>query len=155
MAATVIAAQSNIGLTGRYALLILGANLAWEIAQLPLFTLWTEATAGTIAMSIVHCTLGDLAIATVALIAALAIVQRTAIRTGRYVSLHLTVIAPGAAYTVFSEWLNVAVLRNWQYSPLMPVLPPLGTGLSPLLQWIVLPPLCLALASRWSARTRR
>lgn len=155
MAATATAMRSAIALAGRYALLMLAANLAWEIAQLPLYTLWTEASARSIAVSVVHCTLGDLIIAVVSLIVSLAIVERIAVRTGRYVSLPITVTALGAAYTVFSEWLNVAVLQNWQYSPLMPVLRPLGTGLSPLLQWIVLPPICLALASRGSARTNR
>ncbi len=45
----------------------------------------------------------------------------------------------GLAYTVFSEWLNVNVRRSWAYSDLMLILPPFGTGLSPVLQWLVVP----------------
>jgi hypothetical protein len=54
----------------------------------------------------------------------------------------------GICYTVFSEWLNVVVRAAWAYSGLMPVIPLLGmdVGLSPLLQWIVLP-----LAAFWFA----
>src|SRR5258708_12164206 len=39
-----------------------GLNLAWETAHVPLYTLWSEASASYIAFSIVHCTLGDLPI---------------------------------------------------------------------------------------------
>ena len=61
----------------------------------------------------------------------------------------------GLAYTVFSEWLNVEVRRSWAYSDLMPVLPPLGTGLSPVLQWVVIPSAALWMARRaGSARQR-
>jgi len=59
--------------------------------------------------------------------------------------------ALGAAYTVYSEWLNTGVRMAWAYSELMPVVPGIGTGLSPLLQWLVLPPLGLWLCGRWSA----
>ncbi len=45
----------------------------------------------------------------------------------------------GFGYTIYSEYLNIAVRRAWGYSELMPTLPPLGTGLSPLLQWVVVP----------------
>ena len=45
----------------------------------------------------------------------------------------------GAACMVFSEWLNVLARQTWAYSDLMPVVPVIDTGLSPLLQWIVIP----------------
>ena len=48
-------------------------------------------------------------------------------------------IALGVGYTIFSEWLNIVVRAAWQYSELMPVVPVIGTGLSPLLQWLVIP----------------
>lgn len=42
-------------------------------------------------------------------------------------------------YTVFSEWLNTSVRASWAYSDLMPVIPVVDLGLSPLAQWIVIP----------------
>ena len=42
-----------------------------------------------------------------------------------------TAIALGAAYTIFSEWLNLQIRRTWSYTAAMPVLPFLGTGLMP------------------------
>jgi len=49
---------------------------------------------------------------------------------------------------VFSEWLNVEVRATWTYTDQMPVLPPLGTGLTPLLQWLIVPTLTWALMAR-------
>jgi len=37
---------------------------------------------------------------------------------------------------------------RWTYSDLMPLVPPFGTGLLPLLQWIVVPLLVLSLTRR-------
>ncbi|MSQ72711.1 MAG: hypothetical protein EXR27_15690 [Betaproteobacteria bacterium] len=53
---------------------------------------------------------------------------------------------PATAYTVFSEWLNTSVLGAWTYSSLMPVIPLLGTGLSPFMQWLLVLPVALWLA---------
>ena len=50
-----------------------------------------------------------------------------------------TAIVLGVAYSIFSEWLNVEIRRTWSYTPAMPVLPFLGTGLTPLLQWLIVP----------------
>ena len=59
----------------------------------------------------------------------------------------LTAIVLGAAYTIFSEWLNVQIRRSWSYTAAMPVVPGLRTGLAPLLQWIVVPDLAFAITA--------
>ena len=65
-------------------------------------------------------------------------------------------VAFGIAYTIYSEWLNTTVRQSWAHSPLMPVLPLIGTGLSPILQWLVVPSLTLATRlRRLLLRTRR
>jgi hypothetical protein len=66
----------------------------------------------------------------------------------------LATLTFGLAYTVFSEWLNTAVRQSWAYSDLMPTLPVLGTGVSPLLQWFVVPGVALYLASSKLIRLR-
>ena len=53
----------------------------------------------------------------------------------------------GLAYTVFSEWLNTEIRGSWAYTELMPQLPLIGSGVSPLAQWIFVP-----LAAFWWAR---
>jgi hypothetical protein len=46
---------------------MIALNLVWEVAQLPLYTLWVEATPGEIAFAILHCTGGDAMIAAASL----------------------------------------------------------------------------------------
>src|SRR3546814_13954449 len=48
-------------------------------------------------------------------------------------------ILGGLAYTIFSEWLNTEIRGSWAYTDAMPQLPLVGSGLSPLAQWIVVP----------------
>ena len=124
-------------------------NLAWEIVQLPLYTLWREGTWARIGFAIAHCTIGDVLIALICALAALLLtgwqwpqsLRQTAKFLGSFVAL-------AASYTVFSEWLNTSVRVSWSYSDLMPVIPPLGTGVSPLVQWITLPVLAMYLGAR-------
>lgn len=55
----------------------------------------------------------------------------------------LTTTLLGLGDTVFSEWLNVNLRRSWPHTAAMPRLPPWGTGLTPFLQWLLLPPLAM------------
>jgi hypothetical protein len=127
-----------------------GLNLAWETAQLPLYTLWGEASARAIAIAVAHCTGGDIAIGTAALILVLVLGRERAVSQWRWRRIAVCTALAGAAYTVFSEWNNTAIQGSWAYSSLMPVLRLGGIdiGLSPLLQWLVLPPLALFLAGK-------
>lgn len=134
----------------RYLGFVVAANLAWEIAQLPLYTLWDEASAGFIVYAVVHCTAGDVMIAFFALVAALLLCRSGAWPGHEYRRVAVVATLLGVGYTVFSEWHNTAVLVSWTYADRMPVLPPLGTGLAPLAQWIVLPPLAFC----WAAPRR-
>ena len=54
----------------------------------------------------------------------------------------------GVGYTVFSEWLNIVVSEAWTYSEQMPIVPVIDAGLSPLMQWIVIPEAAFAWALR-------
>ena len=46
------------------------------------------------------------------------------------------------AFTARSEWYNVYRAGSWGYTTSMPMI--FGIGLSPLLQWLVLPPVMVA-----------
>lgn len=50
-------------------------------------------------------------------------------------------MAVGVLITIAAEWVLTEGIERWTYAPSMPTLPVLGTGLLPLLQWIILPPL--------------
>lgn len=115
-------------------------NLLWEVAQLPFYTLWKQGTLGSIAFAIAHCTVGDVLIGLFA--ASLSIVLTRFLvprHSAAGASFLVVFVIFGIGYTVFSEWLNVFVWKSWAYSDLMPIIPPLGTGLSPLLQWLLVP----------------
>lgn len=123
-------------------------HLVWEIAHVPLYTLWAEGTAGEIAFAVVHCTGGDLLIALAALTAALVLLGSPGWPSQRFGPVAVLTVTIGLAYTVYSEWFNVSVRGSWAYGPAMPTLPLLGTGLTPVLQWIVVPSAALATVRR-------
>lgn len=52
----------------------------------------------------------------------------------------------GLLVTVAFEALAIGPLDRWRYGDAMPTLPWLGTGVLPILQWLLLPPLVLWLA---------
>lgn len=132
----------------RYLLASALGHISWETLQLPLYTIWFEGTASQIAFAVAHCTGGDLLIAAVTLITALTVFGRNwPADQIAYRNVAIAAIALGVGYTVFSEWLNVSVRGAWAYSSWMPQLPPLGTGLSPIVQWIAVP-----VAAFWWAR---
>ena len=123
-------------------------NLAWEIAQLPLYTVWTEGSLPYLVHVVVHCTLGDLAIGMNALAFALVATRARAIDEWKFQKVGLVTVTAGIGYTVLSEWLNTIARPSWEYSALMPVIGLSGIeiGLSPLAQWLVIPPVALWLA---------
>jgi len=123
------------------------AHLVWEILQLPLYTLWTTGTLREQAFAVAHCTIGDVMIAGLSLLVALAALRRTTWPAAGGRSVWLATLLLGVGYTIYSEWLNVSVRGSWTYSSLMPTLPPLGTGLAPLVQWIIVPTLVLRIAT--------
>ena len=126
-----------------YTMVLVPAMLIWEFAQLPLYTLWWDGASGAIAFALLHCTLGDALIGVSGLVWALLLTGEDAWPArgfGRVLAATLTI---GLAYTVYSEWVNVELQQTWAYTEAMPRLPWLGTGLAPLLQWVVVPPLAL------------
>jgi hypothetical protein len=130
----------------RWAVLALGLHLLWEIGQLPFYTLWREGEAWRIALYVGHCTLGDALIATLAYLA-VALAWRRADwprqRPWTGVTMLLTL---GLGYTAFSEWYNVYRAGAWTYSAAMPLV--YGIGITPLLQWLVVPGVMLMLIQR-------
>jgi len=124
-----------------YLVFSMAMHFIWEVVQLPLYTLWRNPDNGAIAYAIVHCTLGDLLIATCALLLGLLIVHLLRPQRNRFLLLSFVTILLGVCYTIFSEWRNTVLLRSWEYSDLMPQV--FGIGISPMAQWIVVPTVAL------------
>ena len=139
-----------VGEAARAALVFFALNAVWEAAQIPLYTLWQQGSWQEITIALVHCTVGDLLIGiTVAAVSAAVLRLLTKSDPKLVPSTFLCVfLVIGIGYTVFSEWLNVHALATWTYTDQMPVVPPFGTGLTPLLQWLIVPTLTYAFLAR-------
>jgi hypothetical protein len=135
----IVAGRSRLLAVGsRYLVAVAAGNLLWEFLQLPLFTLWRTASPAEIVFAVLHCWIGDALIAFFALAVGVLLAGGGWPRRAYWRTAAIA-ITLGFAYTVFSEWLNVTVRGSWAYAAAMPRVPPLGTGLSPLLQWIIVP----------------
>ena len=131
-------------------------NYPWEFLQAPLFDRMAAAPhrQATIACSL--ATVGDAMIMLVAywIVSAFS-VDRGWIVVPRAAQIALFV-AVGATVTVVIERLVLEGLwiHEWRYSASMPVLPGIGVGLSPVLQWLLLPPLVIWFSRRQMAAPR-
>ncbi len=143
-----------LGFVRRYLARSALLHLVWETLQLPLYTLWRTGTTREIAFAVLHCTAGDIMIAALALVAALVLVGAADWPRSRGLQVTLVMLAIGIGYTIYSEWLNTVMRQGWAYTSAMPRLPWIGTGLSPLLQWVVVPLVAMWLTgSRWNPKT--
>ncbi|KAF0116120.1 MAG: hypothetical protein FD150_605 [Rhodobacteraceae bacterium] len=132
----------------RFLLAVAVGNLVWEVAQVPLYTLWLTESGTEIAYAVLHCSAGDVLIAAISLALAVLVFGRGGWPNQRYGSVAIATVLVALGYTVFSEWLNVELRGSWAYRDLMPRVPWIGTGLTPILQWMVVP----AAAFWWARR---
>ena len=132
-------------------------NYPWEFIQAPLFEGMAERPHWEAVTACTQAALGDAVIMLIAYwgVAALGRGRAWIAAPGwRDVLLFSSI---GVGITVVIEWLALrgAWLAGWTYSALMPVIPVLGVGLVPVLQWVVLPPLVVALVARQLRGRRR
>jgi len=121
-------------------------HFAWEMAQMPLYRM-AEPAGWRMVGGCTQATFGD-AIMTLLAYATASVVTRRRLWLVAPRALELaTFLGVGLAMTVGLEWWNVSVRHSWAYSADMPSAA--GIGLSPIVQWIVLPPLILRLARRY------
>ena len=123
-------------------------NLVWELWQVTLFQGIADEPHWLGVKKCMLATFGDAGIALVAF-------WVTAIFAGTrswILGAHKTDIAiflsVGVLATIIFEALAVTVFGRWTYNDAMPRLPVLGTGLAPLLQWLVIPGLVLWIVRR-------
>jgi len=120
-------------------------NLFWEVAHLPLYSFPADARWPLITYDVLHCTAGDVIISlAIFLLTSLLLRDTGWVRRRPWTGAVLAAVI-GVAYTAYSEYLNVYVRQSWAYSSLMPLV--FGLGLSPLLQWLILP-FCVTHLSR-------
>ena len=127
-------------------------ELVWEAGQLPWYAGWISTPWPRLVLYIGLGTTGDLlTLASAYVVTAVLCRDRCFFRRNARGWIVFTLL--GLAYTVASEYVNVYVWHRWTYSPAMPTLPLIGTGLSPFLQWLLIPPAWLALLRRRDGRS--
>jgi hypothetical protein len=132
------------------ALFALLLNYPWEFLQVPLYEHMPQAPHWEAVKACSRATAGDAVIA-LAAYGAVAVWLRSRDWVLKPTpAATLSFMGFGVLITVAVEWLALSGLwvERWSYSALMPVVPGLGVGLSPLTQWLVLPPLVLWLVQR-------
>lgn len=132
------------------------AHLVWEFAHLPLYTIWLTGTPGELVFAAVHCTGGDLLITLSTIMLSLFVFGSAEWPRVRIRRVLAGAVVFGVGYTIFSEWLNIVIRETWAYRAVMPVIPVLDAGLSPVLQWVVVPTTAYVWATgRWPWRRPR
>ena len=142
--------KTSVPLIWRWAVLALGLHLVWEIGQLPFYTLWAEEDAWRIVLYVGHCVMGDAMIATLSYLAVALVWRQADWPRQRPWTGGIMLVALGLGYTVYSEWHNVYRVGAWAYTEAMPRV--LGIGLTPLLQWLIVPVAMLMLVRRTGRR---
>lgn len=138
--------KTSASLIGLWALLALTLHLLWEVGQLPFYALWQAGEAWRIALYVMHCVLGDVMIATLSYVAVALTWRQVNWPRQRLWAGGTMLIAMGLGYTVFSEWYNVYRIGSWAYADAMPLI--FGIGVTPLMQWLVVPGVMLVLIQR-------
>lgn len=123
-------------------------HLVWELWQVPLFREIGDQPHWRGIKTCTRAAGGDAAISLAAFWATAALTHsRRWIARSRPGAVAVF-IAVGLIVTIVVEWLSTRVLERWAYGENMPVLPLLGTGLAPVAQWLLIPPLVVWLARR-------
>ncbi len=116
-------------------------NLAWEYWQVPFFRGMGDQPHWLGVKACTQATFGDAGIALVAFwVTAFFARTRSWIMQPTRSDIAIF-IGVGLVAAIVFEALAIGVLERWAYSDAMPRLPVLGTGLVPVIQWLVIPPL--------------
>lgn len=127
-------------------------NFVWEMWQMPFYEGMKTLDYMSIIRSCTQASLGDGVISMVAYWSAAATAGSRNWIHAMTVAALTTYLVAGLVITIGMEWLATEILDRWQYASNMPELPLLGTGLLPILQWVVLPPLILWVVRRQTRR---
>jgi len=115
------------------------SNFVWELLQLPLFSGFDDIHHYDVILHCTKATFGDVVISLAAFYcASLFTGTRNWIADSNKTGLGVF-FSIGLLVTIVFELLATGPLNRWEYSPLMPIVPVLNVGLSPILQWIFIP----------------
>lgn len=128
-----------------------GLHYAWEMLQAPLFADFANVPVSRHAVVCLVASFGDLAIAAVAYLVTAAAFRDfywALAQNWRWPA--ILWIVTGLSITIVGEiWATSS--GRWSYGPSMPTV--FGIGLSPLAQWVIVPPLTLLFFRNMFSRT--
>lgn len=123
-------------------------HFVWEMLQVPTYAGMEQLDHWTGVKICTQATFGDVGFALAAfwITAGIARSRRWIVTpTLRQVMIFVGV---GVALTIGFEIYYTHVTHRWTYSTLMPIVPPFGVGLTPLLQWVIVPLLVIFVVGR-------
>ncbi len=125
-------------------------NLLWEAIQAPLFVFDQQSSTFLLTGCLLFCSGVD-AFMTLTSYCALSVVARSRYWfLARRLSHWVSFVGIGLVLALASEYTAIHYRNLWQYSERMLVVPGLDIGLTPILQWLILPPVVLVLlTSGW------
>ncbi len=123
-------------------------NFVWEMWQVPFYESLSRMDHMNAVRICTQASIGDGVISLLAFWSAAAVVGSRLWFQSLTPTPVLMFWAVGIGITIVMEWLATGPLDRWQYAANMPRLPILGTGLLPLLQWILLPAVILLFVRR-------
>jgi len=115
-------------------------NYLWELAQTPLYVGLESYNAAVLW----HCfvaSLGDGIMVLLIFAAGWMILKRGDWFERPGIAGYVVMLTAGFLFALLVEWLGLHVLRRWEYSQRMSLLPGLGVGIAPIAQMLFLPPL--------------
>lgn len=130
-----------------------GFHTLWELAQLPLYTLWQDPSVIRIVAYVAHCIGGDVLIMSVAYLGTAVLLRELRWPWRRPILGTALLVLLGTGYTFYSEWVNVYREANWAYTSSMPTV--FGIGLTPIMQWLLIPPWVVGSLRRYSPAPHR
>lgn len=123
-------------------------NFVWEFWQIPFYQDLSTASHWQATQVCSLAAVGDAAIMLLSFWVVSAVARRRSWVLGPSAMQVVIFTMTGTVVTVIVEWVATEQLRMWAYAEQIPTLPLLGTGLLPLLQWLILSPLVLWFVQR-------
>ena len=123
-------------------------HFVWEFMQVPAFASMADLNHWTGIKMCTAATIGDVGFALTAFWVTSAFAKSRHWMVSPTSAQLVIFMAVGISLTIVAEYYYTVVNLRWTYSDLMPLVPPFGTGLVPLLQWLAIPPVVIWITRR-------
>ena len=129
-------------------------NFFWEVVHTNFFT-FKAMPYNTLLNGWFHCVLGDILITIVAFWL-ISLINRS---RKWFLSMNIYnfvgFVAIGFVYTFYSEHKHLFHYKDWAYNESMPLVPFTGIGLTPILQWLFIPPIIILFVRHYFLLTEK